>query len=442
MTVRNAGSAAAPTARAEEIKSLISRRQHLLGPAYRLFYRRPLHIVRGRGVYLYDNEGREYLDAYNNVSCVGHCHPEVIEAIARQATLLNTHTRYLHEDILNYAERLLATFPSPLAQVMFTCSGSESNDLALRIARKYTGGTGFIVSSLAYHGGTSAVAELSPSLGPGVALGAHVRAIPAPDPYRDGAEVANRFTSAVVGAIRSLEASGVRLAALILDTIFSSDGVLAHPCGSIRGAVEAVQASGGLFIADEVQAGFGRIGGPFWGFRPHGVRPDMVSLGKPMGGGHPVAALVLRPEVVARFGAESRYFNTFGGNPVSMAAADVVLRIIEREKLAQQATDVGDYLRTKLAALADRYEIIGDVRGAGLFIGVELVSDRPAKTPATQATAEVVNTLRDRGVLIGFCGPGANVLKIRPPLVFESSHADSLVQTLDEVLAELPALKS
>ena len=442
MTMSNAYLAAAPVALADEVKNLISRRERLLGPAYRLFYRRPLHIVRGRGVYLYDDEGREYLDAYNNVVCVGHCHPEVVEAIARQAALLNTHTRYLHGDILNYAERLLATFPSELAHVIFTCSGSESNDLALRIARKHTGGTGFIVTSLAYHGGTSAVAELSPSLGPGVPLGAHVRAVPAPDPYRDGADVANQFTCAVAAARRSLEASGVRLAALIVDTIFSSDGVIAHPYGSIRGAVEAVQAAGGLFIADEVQAGFGRTGPPFWGFRPHGVRPDMVSLGKPMGGGHPVAAVVMRPEVVACFGAESRYFNTFGGNPVSMAAADVVLRIIEREKLAENAASIGDYLRAKIAALAERYEMIGDVRGAGLFIGVELVSDRSAKTPATQATTEVVNGLRDRGVLIGSCGSGANVLKIRPPLVFERSHADLLVQRLDEVLAELPASKS
>ena len=442
MTMSNAYSAGTSVALTDRVRNLISRRERLLGPAYRLFYRRPLNIVRGRGVYLYDDEGREYLDAYNNVVCVGHCHPEVVEAIARQAALLNTHTRYLHGDILEYAERLLATFPSELAHVMFTCSGSESNDLALRIARRHTGGTGFIVTSLAYHGGTSAVAELSPSLGPGVPLGAHVRAVPAPNSYRAGSDVASEFTAAVMAAMRSLDTSGVRLAALIVDTIFSSDGVIAHPYGTIRGAVEAVQAAGGLFIADEVQAGFGRIGAPFWGFRPHGVRPDMVSLGKPMGSGHPVAALVLRPEVVACFGAESRYFNTFGGNPVSIAAADVVLRIIEREDLANNAESIGDYLRTKLVALAERYEMIGEVRGAGLFIGVELVTNRSARTPATLATTEVVNGLRDRGVLVSSCGPGANVLKIRPPLVFARSHADLLVQRLDEVLAELPDGKS
>jgi 4-aminobutyrate aminotransferase-like enzyme len=438
MTMINSYSADPGAALDSTLGRLIDRRERLLGPAYRLFYRRPLHIVRGRGVHLYDAAGREYLDAYNNVACVGHCHPEVVEAIAEQAAALNTHTRYLHEGILDYAERLLATFPASLGHVMFTCSGSESNDLALRIARKYTGGTGFIVTSLAYHGGTVAVAELSPSLLGGVPLGTHVRTVPAPNPYRDGAEVGQRFTDAVRGAIRSLVASGVKLAGLIVDTVFSSDGIIADPRGSIRGAVEAVHEAGGLFIADEVQAGFGRTGESFWGFRPHGVQPDMVSLGKPMGAGHPVAALVLRPEVADRFGSDCRYFNTFGGNAVSIAAADAVLRIIERERLAQHAESVGEYLRARLRMLAERYAIIGDIRGAGLFIGVELVTDRSTKAAATQATSEVVNGLRDRGVLISACGPGANVLKIRPPLVFEPAHADLLVQRLDEVLAELP----
>ncbi len=416
------------------LSQMIARRDRLLGPAYRLFYRRPLHLVRGEGVWLYDAGGRAYLDAYNNVACVGHCHPEVVAAICRQAATLNTHTRYLHEDILAYAERLLATFPSELGRVMFTCTGSEANDLALRIARSYTGGTGLIVTSLAYHGVTMALAEISPSLRPDAALEAHVRTVPAPNAYHLDGDPSRIFTDCVQAAISSLNSQGMKLAAFMFDTVFSSDGVITHPVGMMTGAVQAVRAAGGLVIADEVQPGFGRTGESFWGFARHGLVPDLVSLGKPMGAGHPIAGLVARPELLAKFGADTRYFNTFGGNPVSIAAANAVLDVIQRDRLQQHARRVGDYLRSRLGELARRHEIMGDIRGVGLFTGVELVTDRHTKAPATEACRNVVNELSERGVLISACAKGANVLKIRPPLLFDESHADFLIAKLDEVL--------
>jgi 4-aminobutyrate aminotransferase-like enzyme len=415
----------------------LARRLRLLGPAYRLFYREPLHLVRGSGVWLYDSTGRAYLDVYNNVAAVGHCHPEVVAALSRQAGVLNTHTRYLHDAVLDYAERLLDTFPAPLSHVMFTCTGSEANDLAVRIAKEHTGATGFIVTSFAYHGGTDAVAALSPSLGSGVPTGPHVRTVPPPDSYRVTGDVGGRFADAVRAAVLDLANHGHRTAGLIVDTVFSSDGVHTHPQDSLRAGVEAVRAAGGLFIADEVQAGFGRTGERFWGFQRHGLVPDLVSLGKPMGNGHPVAALVSSPRLLARFGAASRYFNTFGGNPVSAAVALTVLDIIERELLQERAGRVGTRLLRGLHALARRHEWIGDIRGSGLFIGAELVTDRARKSPASAAAAAVVNNLRDRGVLISTCGPSGNILKIRPPLVFEESHADQFLDALDASLGSI-----
>ncbi|MGB8814040.1 MAG: aminotransferase class III-fold pyridoxal phosphate-dependent enzyme, partial [Paracoccaceae bacterium] len=273
--------------------ALIDRRRALLGPAYRLFYANPVHLVRGSGVWLYDKDDNAYLDTYNNVASVGHCHPHVIAATARQSALLSGHTRYLHDTVLDYAEKLLATFPADLSHLMFTCTGSEANDLALRIAQAHTGGTGFIVTENAYHGVTLAVAGLSPSLGQGVALGQHVRTVPAPDPHHTG-DVAATFTANVQAAIDDLIRHGIRPAGLIVDTIFSSDGVFSAPAGFLQGAVAAIRAAGGLFIADEVQPGFGRLGETMWGFQRHAVTPDMVSLGKPMGNGYPVAGLVIQ----------------------------------------------------------------------------------------------------------------------------------------------------
>lgn len=422
----------------DDEKRLIARREKVLGPAYRLFYERPVHIVRGEGIWLYDAAGRKYLDAYNNVASMGHCHPRVVEAITRQTSVLNTHTRYLHEGILDYAERLVSTFPAHLGQVMFTCTGSEANDLAVRIARQYTGGTGVIVSSLAYHGLTSAVAEFSPSLGEFVPLGPHVRAVPAPDSYRFTEEEARtRFGRDVKAAIDDLLRHGIKPSMLIVDGIFSSDGVVAEPRGFLKPAVDAIRNAGGLFVADEVQPGFGRTGDFMWGFLRHGVEPDLVTVGKPMANGYPMAGVIARAEIVAEFGLKARYFNTFGGNPVAAAAGMAVLETIEQENLQQNAADVGAYIQQGYKELAKDFECIGDVRGAGLFIGVELVSDREAKIPDARRATGLVNGLRDRGILISASGPNANVLKVRPPLVFSRENADQLLNASRETLIAL-----
>lgn len=438
MTMINAYDPTAAGGVAEREQEMIARRRRLLGPAYRLFYANPVHVVRGEGVWLYDPDGRAYLDVYNNVASVGHCHPHVVAALARQAAVLNTHTRYLNDTILTYAERLLGYFPAELGHVMFTCTGSEANDLAFRVAKAHTGGTGFIVTQLAYHGVTNAIAEMSPSLGPSMTLGAHVRTIPAPDLYRSGGrDVGETFAAHVRAAVADMRAQGIKPAALLVDTVFSSDGVFTEPAGFLAPAVAAIREAGGVFIADEVQPGFGRTGEAMWGFRRHGLVPDMVTMGKPMGNGHPIAAMVARPEVLETFGQRLRYFNTFGGNPVSCAVGMAVLDVIEGEGLQENARVVGNHLRDGLAALAQRYPIIGDVRGAGLFVGVELVKDRGTLEPATEETAALVNGLRERRVLISATGPAANILKIRPPLVFSKDNADLFLTAVDDTLAQI-----
>ncbi len=416
-------------------RALIERRAALLGPAYRLFYQEPVHIVRGEGVWLYDPDGQAYLDVYNNVASIGHSQADVVAAVTRQWATLNTHTRYLHDTILTYAEQLLATFPASLGHVMFTCTGSEANDLAYRIAKRSTGNTGMIVTALAYHGVTDAVASFSPSLGAHV-VGPHVRGVAAPDAYRraEGADIGKALADDVRAAIADLAANGVKPAAMIVDTVFSSDGVFTDPPGFLAEAVAVVRAAGGLFIADEVQAGFGRTGDALWGFQRHGIEPDIVTMGKPMGNGQPIGGLVTRPDIIADFGRTTRYFNTFGGNPVSCAAGLAVLEVIERDGLVDHAREVGAYLREGLRALAERHAAIGDVRGTGLFIGVEMVRDRATREPDDAEALRLVNDLRRRRILISASGPGANVLKIRPPLVLGKDHADLFLGALDEVL--------
>ncbi|MBW8724633.1 MAG: aspartate aminotransferase family protein [Inquilinus limosus] len=416
--------------------ALRARRDRLLGPAYRLFYDEPLHVVRGEGVWLTGADGERYLDAYNNVASVGHCHPHVVGALARQAAVLNTHTRYLSEGVLDYAERLLATFPPEIGHVMFTCTGSEANDLALRVARTVTGGTGVIVTDWAYHGVTVALAEMSPSLGSAVRIGDHVRLVAPPDAYRGDGDVGAAFAARVTAAIEDMRQAGIVPAALLVDTIFSSDGVFADPPGFLAPAAAAMRAAGGLVIADEVQPGFGRTGDGMWGFARHGLVPDMVTMGKPMGDGHPIAGMAARPEVLAEFGRRTRYFNTFGGNPVSAAVGMAVLDVIESEGLVANARDTGAFLRQGLQDLAARHPAIGDVRGAGLFLGVELVRDRATREPDGALAARVVNGLRRRRVLVSSCGRNGNVLKLRPPLVFGREHAEILVDALDRTLAD------
>lgn len=419
-----------------DTERLIEARAHLLGPAYRLFYERPVHLVRGSGSHLFDADGGRYLDAYNNVVSVGHCHPRVVAAITRQAETLNTHTRYLHDGIVDYSQRLLATLPGEVDQVMYACTGSEANDLALRVAQMYTGARGVIVTRDAYHGNTEAVTAISPSIGGATTIGPHVRAVAAPDSYRSGGDVAGRFLAEVEAAIADLSAAGHGLSCLIVDTFFSSDGI--YPDSSVLApAVAAVRAAGGVFIADEVQPGFGRTGEAMWGFTRHGVVPDLVTMGKPMANGLPVAAMAARSEVLEAFAREVPYFNTFGGNPVSMAAASAVLDVIEDEQLMANAAKVGTALRDELARLAADNPRIGDVRGAGLYVGVEMVTDRESSGPDRAAAHDLVNAMRDRKVLISVCGAEGSVLKVRPPLVFSLSDVDWFCTEFADALREL-----
>ena len=416
--------------------ALVARRRAALGPAYRLFYETPVHLVRGEGVWLYDKDGNAYLDTYNNVASVGHCHPHVTAATARQSATFASHTRYLHDTVLDYAEKLLATFPAELGHVMFTCTGSEANDLALRIARAHTGGSGFIVTETAYHGVTLAVSGMSPSLGCGVPLGEHVRTVPAPDPLRLSGDLGTAFAAGVQAAIDDMLRHGIKPAGLIVDTVFSSDGVFTDPPGFLAPAVAAIRAAGGVFIADEVQPGFGRTGDAMWGFQRHGVIPDMVSLGKPMGNGYPIAGLVIRPEVIAEFGARARYFNTFGGNAVAAATAMAVLEVVQTEALQENARTTGAYFREGLQALAKLHPCLGEVRAAGLFLGVEIINGDPL-TPDAPRASRIVNALRAARVLISATGPRANVLKIRPPLVFSRGNVDYFLDRFETVLKSI-----
>ena len=358
-------------------RELIARREAALGGAYRLFYDQPVEFARGAGVYLYDPDGVAYLDAYNNVPSVGHSHPRVTEAVSRQLATLNTHTRYLTDGVVGYAERLLATHSIGPAHAMFTCTGSEANDLALRIARTFTGGTGVIVTANAYHGVTAAVAELSPSLGANVPLGVQVRAVPAP-----GSDADVDFAAGVAAAIEDLRRHGVRLAAFLADSVFSSDGVLPDPAAASLARVAAlVREAGGLYIADEVQSGFGRTGSHMWGYQRHpGLVPDLVTMGKPMGNGLPIAGLVARQPVLADFGQRARYFNTFGGNPVCVAAASAVLDVLADEDLPGNALSTGEYLRSRARAAGLWQRGAGGGARGGLVRrgGRGVAVDRPA----------------------------------------------------------------
>jgi 4-aminobutyrate aminotransferase-like enzyme len=424
MTMPNAFDPAAAGGLDADEAALVARRAKLLGPAYRLFYSHPLHVVGAEGVWLRGADGEAYLDAYNNVACVGHCHPRIVAAIAGQAAVLNIHTRYLTDLILDYAERLLATMPAEIGHVMFTCTGSEANDLALRLARAATGRTGIIVTENAYHGVTEALAGLSPSLG--VPLSGEARSVARPDPSdRTG----DGFAAGVKAAIDDLARSGLGPAALLVDTIFSSDGVLPDPPGFLAPAAEAIREAGGLLIADEVQPGFGRTGEAFWGFSRHGLVPDIVTMGKPMGNGHPVAAMAAKPALLEAFARNIRYFNTFGGNPVSCAAGMAVLDVIESEGLVENARRVGGGLKRAIEEMRSRRQAIAGVRGVGLYLGVDVV-DGDGR-PSRERAAAIVDAMRARRVLISATGKDGNVLKIRPPLVFQEEHAQVLAGALE-----------
>jgi len=429
--------AATPSATPESDDELRVRRRRVLGSALSsLTYDRPLHLVRGEGARMYDPGGRAYLDCYNNVPVVGHSHPRVVAAIARQAATLNTNTRYLHRTVVDLAERLVATMPPGLDTVMFVNSGSEANDLAWRLATTVTGGSAGIVTDWAYHGVSAAIADLSPEEWPRGTRPLHVATIPPPDTYRlpdvEGPNWPERSAARLDQAIADLAARGHRPAAVYTDGAFTSDGILAPPPAYLRELVRRTRAAGALFVADEVQAGHGRMGDGLWSFEAAGIVPDIVTLGKPMGNGHPVAAVITRSDVVDRFAAETEFFSTFGGNPVACAAAMTVLDVIEDERLVANAATIGKLIRAGIRAIADRHPAIGDVRGRGLMIGVELVEDRVARTPDAALAVRVQNGMRERGVLVGTTARAGNVLKIRPPLVVDRDDAALLLAVLEE----------
>ncbi|MBD1206644.1 MAG: aspartate aminotransferase family protein [Rhodobacteraceae bacterium] len=418
---------------------LMARRRALLGPNMSTFYDDPVHLVRGEGVWLWDAEGRRYLDCYNNVAHVGHCNPRVVEALFRQAGTLNTHTRYLHEGILDYVERLTATFADPLKTAILTCTGSEANDIALRMAEAVTGKRGIVATDATYHGNTALVSHLSRSNVPevGFGLGGLIRHVEAPDSYRILDPDGQRFAAAVELAVADLERSGVGFAALIVCPLFLNEGFPAQREGWLQPAAEVARRAGGLLICDEVQSGFGRSGSHFWAHQRQGVVPDVVTLGKPMGNGHPVAGVVTSEEVMARFRTAFRYFNTFGGNPVSCAVAMAVLEEVQAQGLQENARRIGALAAARLGDLARRHPVIGDVRESGMVFGVEFVLDRDAKTPAPAYADRVVNELRARGVLLSKLGRHRNTLKIRPPMPFGEEHLKVLIDTLEAVLSDL-----
>lgn len=417
---------------------LIARRDGVLGASYRLQYRRPVHFVRGEGMWLYDPDGRAYLDFYNNVPSLGHCHPEVNAAMAEQAGRISANTRYLEPKLVDYAERLIATFPTELNRVVFTCTGSESNDLALRVARHASGNEGVIVSSYAYHGTSAATASVSPNLGDAIKLSPFVRMVDLHGPAGvPASQAADFFEAQIRAAIIDLNRRGIGVAALLFDSIFSSDGVWVDPPGFIAGGVSAVREAGGLVIADEVQPGFGRTGAHMWGFERHGIVPDLVTLGKPMGNGFPIGAVVGRKSPLDRFGATARYSNTFAGNTVGIATADAVLTILQRDQIPQNALAMSERMRAGLEKIAKRPLGIRGFRNAGLFFGIDLGFEGETAASRRAIALNVVNAMRDECVLVSTTGANEDSLKVRPPLVCQAEHVDWFLEALEHALIKV-----
>ena len=421
---------------------LIADRARFMGPNVATFYDDPIHFVKGDGVWLWDAEGRKFLDCYNNVPHVGHCNPRVVDAIYRQASTLNTHTRYLHDGILDYIDRLTATMAPSLDTAILTCTGSEANDIALRMAEAMTGKRGIIATDATYHGNTSLVSQLSKSNVPtvGFGLGQYFRFVNAPDSYRTPDPDGKLFAASVAAQISALEEDGTGSAAIVVCPYFLNEGFPNNPDGWLKPVADVVRKAGGLLICDEVQSGFGRTGTHFWAHEKMGVVPDIVVLGKPMANGHPVGGVVAGRDIVTAFRSGYRYFNTFGGNPVSCAAAKAVLDEIEEKSLVENAKTVGDFARKRMDELAQKYDAIGDVRGSGLIFGAEMVLDRDTKEPATEFTNRVINAMRHRGIILSKLGRHKNALKIRPPMPFSVQDADLLFDTLDDVLTNTPLI--
>jgi 4-aminobutyrate aminotransferase-like enzyme len=425
----------------EEILS--KRRQHM-GGNVSISYHSPLKIVRGWMQYLYDDEGRRYIDAYNNVAHVGHCHPKVVEAAREQIGVLNTNTRYLHDNIIRYAERLTALLPDGLEVCYFVNSASEANELALRLARAYTSERDMIVLEAAYHGNTTSMIDISPYKhnGPG-GRGAPdwVHAVPIPDVFRgayraDDPHAGVKYAAHVKDVIEGLREQGRGLSGFIAESLPSVGGQIVFPDGYLPEVYRHVREAGGVCIADEVQTGFGRVGSHLWGFEMQNVAPDIVVLGKPIGNGHPLAAVITRHEIAEAFKNGMEYFTTFGGNPVSCAVGLAVLDVLEEEGLQSHAASIGNILLAGLKSFVGKYQMVADARGAGLFLGVELVRDPGTLEPAAEEAAFIANRMREHGILLGTDGPYHNVVKIRPPMPFNRSDTDFLLTSFEKILKE------
>ncbi len=422
------------------------RKQHL-GKTLSLSYQEPLKMVRGQGAYLFTEQGVPYLDMVNNVCHVGHCHPKVVAAGQAQLAKLNTNTRYLHDNIVNYTDKLLATMPEKLSVCMLVNSGSEANELAFRLARCFTKSKELLVVDGAYHGNTNACIEASPYKfdGPG-GEGAppYVHKVTLPDPYRGefqgtGSKTAELYANSVKATLAKLAQAGKKPSAFICESLQGVAGQIIMPDGYLAMVYEQIRAAGGVCIADEVQVGFGRVGSHMWAFETQNVVPDIVTLGKPIGNGHPMAAVITTQEIADAFVTGMEYFNTFGGNPVSCAIGMAVLDVIEQEQLQAHALTTGAYFTEQLRLLQQHFELIGDVRGLGLFIGVELVEDRISKQPATDKTSWLVEFFKQHHILLSTEGPFYNILKIKPPLAFNKCDADKFIKVLKLGLMELSA---
>lgn len=425
------------------IAEILHSRQENLGKSLSISYQEPLHIVRGYMQYLYDISGRRYLDMVNNVPHVGHQNPRVVKAAQKQIGILNTNTRYLHENVILFAEELLATLPPELSVVHFVNSGSEANELAFRMVESYTNQKDMIAVEVGYHGNTSGCVAVSSYKfdgkgGKGAPPNTHI--VPIPDTYRgiykEESSAGKKYAAHVDKAIKKIQAEGRNIGGFICESILSCGGQVILPEGYLSAVYQQIHEAGGLCIADEVQVGFGRVGEKFWGFELQNVIPDIVTLGKPIGNGHPLAAVVTTQEVATAFANGMEYFNTFGGNPVSCAIGRAVLKIIQEEKLQANALEVGNYLKKGLMRLQTQFPIIGDVRGHGLFLGFELIKNQETLAPAAEAAAHLVNRLRERGILLSTDGPFYNVLKIKPPMCFNKKNADFFLENLEKVLGE------
>ena len=414
---------------------LAQRRDALLGRGAALFYQAPLHIVRGAGVAVFDNDGRRYVDMYNNVPCVGHCHPQVVRAISEQAATLNVHSRYLHDGIVTYAERLIGHHHEGIESVVFTCTGTEANEVALMMARLATNGRGIVCTDAAYHGNSAAVRRLTR---PKDNVG-DVRAIPFPETYRNAVEQPTAwYLERLREVIESFRRDDIPFAGMLVCPILANEGLPNIPPGFMTEAAQLVRREGGLFIADEVQAGLARTG-RWWGYETMDVQPDIVVMGKPLGAGVPLAGTAAKRDLVETFRRRTGYFNTFASSPLQAAAGSAVLDVIENENLRDNVQTVGAFVREELVKLQGACEAMGDVRGHGLFAGIEWVTDRESKKPDRAGAVRIVNAMKDKGFLIGNAGAFGNVVKIRPPLVFSRQDAAAFLSAFEETVAELTA---